>query len=250
MSGGQSAHPGADFSALLERYNALPEDDLEARLALIANDLPGGGTVGLVAAQQENYPLVERCRAAIGTMFDNPVNGRKTGIECELGLVPAIPLDPRWALLLSSSVLTPDDIREVMATVKAKGGGEFSVPLLFHRQRSGSCAGVHTEGVVVPDKKEDGEPISLSILLVPDETGQKVAADILREVTGCDRLVPWNRPTISPGHLRPLPTTRSSGLPICSPLSAENTGSRPWQNYMRPTKAATAVSSPISGWIA
>lgn len=188
MSGGESVHPNADFDALLTEYFSLSPDD---KIAFFAEKLPGAAAIGHVAAQEEGYPLAARCREAINKILAAPENIDKTGVQLGFNRLPALfQLDPRLALLMSSNTLTPRDIKYVQENIKAHDGCTYSMAFQFHRQRDQSCAGVHTEGIAHPKSDEDGAPISLSLLLVPQGPEWEVGRSLLKEVIGCEQLGP------------------------------------------------------------
>jgi hypothetical protein len=184
-------HPDANYAKLLADFAAV-DPTPEAQVKFCADNLGGGATLGLMQAFHKDLNLTERGREALKLILTCEAGRNMTGVAHHLNRAPGMLVtDPILALLPSSSVLTHDDIRKVTKAVKAKGGCTIDVLCQPNRKANNDCTGFHTEIIARPISPEDGQAIALSVVLVPQDTGDwKVATQIIQKVVGCKRLGP------------------------------------------------------------
>jgi len=184
-------HANAKYEELLLEFRAV-DPTPEARLAFCAQYLGGGATFGLMQAYHQDLDLIERGREAVKLILTSEEGRKKTGVNLGLNRTPGMLVaDPLLALLPSSSVLTYEDVLKVKQTVKAEGGCTIDVLCQPNRQKNNDCTGFHTEIIARPDNAANGQPIVLSVLLVPQNQGDwKIATQIITKTVGCERLGP------------------------------------------------------------
>lgn len=184
-------HPDANYAELLTKLAAV-DPTPEAQVKFCADKLGGGATIGLMQAFHQGLNLTERGREALKLILTCEAGRKKTGVALKLNRTPGMLVtDPTLALLPSSSVLTYDDVEKVKSTVKATGGCTIDVLCQPNRKANRDCTGFHTEIIARPHSDKDGQPIVLSVLLVPQEDGDwQVARTIIKKVVGCERLGP------------------------------------------------------------
>lgn len=184
-------HPDVNYGGLLLEFLTI-EPTPEARLAFCAKHLGGGATLGLMEAYHRDLNLTERGREALKLILTCEEGRKKTGVKLILNRAPGMLVtDPLLALLPSSSVLTYKDVLDVKERVKANAGCTIDVLGQPNRQKNKDCTGFHTEIIARPLSDDDGQPIALSVLLVPSTEGDwKTARQIIQQVVGCERLGP------------------------------------------------------------
>lgn len=187
-------HPQVDYKDLLKGLAKTIATDPhpKARVKFCAENLEGGATLGLMEAFNRGSDTVERARRAVSAILNSPEGRTKTGVELGLNHLPGMLVtDPLLSVVISSSVLTVNDVLDVKARIKAKDGCTIHILCQPTRAIGGECTGFHTETLAIPHSAADGEPIDLTVVLVPPEKGDwLVAREIIKQTVGCDRLGP------------------------------------------------------------